>query len=526
MRNINNSINESNINVKIKKTQKSQDNKNDIYFFIEYGLLLMLDYIEYNIHLFTELYYDEQFQDYIMITLVSLFENIEYNEDSKLFYSELDDVIENIFNLFYEYFIPPRSYNDTFILNNSIGRSNNITKNIENQINYLRNIPQPVQRTQEWYDYRKNLITASNAHKCFDTPKKQNEIIYEKCSSYNLNLNSTINMNLKLENNINNEIPILEDCDIYIENDKNKMIVTDNTNKKNKVINIKSSLQWGQLLEPVSVMIYELLYNTKIEDFGCITHPLYPFLGASPDGINVSKKGNTNKSKSYESRYGRMLEIKNTVSRVIDGIPKKEYWIQMQLQMETCNLDSCDFLETNFIEYNSEEEFLNDGTFLFSKEKYSSTKVTNKESFERNKFKGIILYFTKHDNTPFYQYKPLAMDKDEFDIWEENMITKYQSDEYKMCWIQNIYWKLDVISCVLVLRNKLWFEKNISIIKNIWDIIEKERVEGYDHRAPNKRTKRSPVLKIDNFIVSKCLIKPKLDLLQNIDIPNNENMDD
>ena len=29
-----------------------------------------------------------------------------------------------------------------------------------------------------------------------------------------------------------------------------------------------------------------------------------------------------------------MLEIKNPVSREITGIPKEEYWIQMQLQME------------------------------------------------------------------------------------------------------------------------------------------------------------------------------------------------
>ena len=34
----------------------------------------------------------------------------------------------------------------------------------------------------------------------------------------------------------------------------------------------------------------------------------------------------------------------------LDGIPKKEYWIQMQLQMEVCDLDECDFLETRFIE--------------------------------------------------------------------------------------------------------------------------------------------------------------------------------
>ena len=44
-------------------------------------------------------------------------------------------------------------------------------------------------------------------------------------------------------------------------------------------------------------------------------------LGASPDGINTDKTSQL---------YGRMLEIKNIVNREINGIPKSEYWIQMQ----------------------------------------------------------------------------------------------------------------------------------------------------------------------------------------------------
>ena len=43
------------------------------------------------------------------------------------------------------------------------------------------------------------------------------------------------------------------------------------------------------------------------------------FLGASPDGINTNNR---------TSLFGRMLEIKNVVSREINGIPKEDYWIQ------------------------------------------------------------------------------------------------------------------------------------------------------------------------------------------------------
>ena len=82
------------------------------------------------------------------------------------------------------------------------------------------------------------------------------------------------------------------------------------------------------------------MYKTKVYDYGCLPHPKYKFLAASPDGINDDPES---------PLFGRMLEIKNVVSRKITGIPKKEYWIQMQLQMEVCDLDECDFLENSKI---------------------------------------------------------------------------------------------------------------------------------------------------------------------------------
>ena len=48
----------------------------------------------------------------------------------------------------------------------------------------------------------------------------------------------------------------------------------------------------------------------------------------------------------------------------------------------------------------------------------------------------------------------------------------------KMTFIKFIYWKLDILSCVLVLRNKKWFELNIKAISDIWNTIEKERENG------------------------------------------------
>jgi len=217
-------------------------------------------------------------------------------------------------------------------------------------------------------------------------------------------------------------------------------------------------------------MLYEELYKTEIKDYGCIQHEKYPYIGASPDGINVDKRN---------VRYGRMLEIKNIFNREITGIPKPEYWVQTQIQMETCNLNKCDFVETRFKEFETEEEFYQDGT---------------------SEHKGVILYFTKYIDTskkildidsyniPIYKYMPLncSLEKDKIDEWIDN--NKESMNMEGNVLFKKIFWKLDEISCVVIHRNQYWFERVQPRIKNVWDIIEKERIEGYQHRAAKKRS--------------------------------------
>jgi hypothetical protein len=232
------------------------------------------------------------------------------------------------------------------------------------------------------------------------------------------------------------------------------------------MVNISSPLHWGQKYEPLSVMIYEYLYKTTVEDFGCIQHSKYSFLGASPDGINVSKES---------PLYGRMLEIKNVVNREITGVPKKEYWIQTQLQMEVCGLNECDFLETKFVEYASSTDFDEDD---------DGTK-TNRT--KKNEIKGMILYFSSPEGKPVYVYKDIHLvNPVEVDLWESNTIEEYEASNQN--WIKTIYWKLETLSCVLIQRNTQWFSDNIQQLQSVWSIIERERVTGYEHRAPKKRS--------------------------------------
>jgi putative phage-type endonuclease len=304
--------------------------------------------------------------------------------------------------------IPYRSYCNSFIRNVIVNKTH-----LDKKLEYLRNAEQPAQRTDEWYAFRHNLLTASSIWKVFGSEPIVNSIIYEKCKS---------------------RFEFAQQS-------------------------LDSPMHWGQKYEPISVQLYEHTYNTVIEEFGCIQHPKYYFIGASPDGINMDPNN---------GRYGRMLEIKNVVSRTITGIPKMDYWIQVQVQLETCDLNECDFLETKFVEYDGYDEFINDGTFNYSND---------------NKQKGVILLFSKNGNT-YYEYPELLLSQEEYNVWEENTINEKNVDSQ---WLRTIYWKLEVFSNVLILRNKLWFEYALPKIKDVWDTIEKERIEGCEHRAPKKR---------------------------------------
>ena len=348
--------------------------------------------------------------------LLVQFEDININDDI------INYIIKISLSYYFSYFNPRRSYKDSFIL-----KKPNIDI-IKNKINFLKNIPQPEQRTTEWYLFRYNLLTASNIWKAYGSEKTQNQLIYEKCKPINLD--------------------------------------------KYNYVNMESSLHWGQKYEPISIEWYEHKYNTSITDFGCIPHPKITYIGASPDGINTD---------ATSDRYGRMLEVKNIVNREITGIPKKEYWIQMQIQMEVCNLNECDFLETRFIEYDNYDTFVNDGTFNNS---------------ATNNTKGIIICFIQNVK-PLYFYAPLYMSKEEYELWEQ----KIMDENKEFVWLKNIYWKLDEISCVLVLRNKCWFNYTKDKLGIIWDNIIYDRINGYEHRAPTRNKKKSDTIKKCNIIL-------------------------
>tara|TARA_A100001011_G_C14307517_1_gene843875 strand:- start:2464 stop:3837 length:1374 start_codon:yes stop_codon:yes gene_type:complete len=337
----------------------------------------------------------------------------------------------------------PRTYSDSRIL-----KSPN-TKKIQNLLEYYKTKEQPDQRTDEWYKFRYGGLTASSIWKAIDSEANRNCLIYKKC------------------------------CPL----------------KKVSGVNVNSAFHNGHKYEPLSILIYEKKHNTIVGEFGCISHKTHDFLRASPDGINI---------KPDNPRFGRAVEIKNPISREITGIPKKEYWIQMQLQMEVWDLDECDFLETSFKEYDSFDDF-----------------KKNQQAFNKthdDRLKGAIVMFNDGEE-PIYEYAPIHFKKEtEFDDWYDNIIETHSH----LTWVTNIYWHLEKYSCVLCVRNQKWFNHVFPTLKNTWDTILKERKEGYHHRRPNqKKRKKKKSIKLEDIKETTTKTKELLNLQNSPAIKNN-----
>jgi len=337
------------------------------------------------------------------------------------------DCISQIVYTFFDMYYPHRSNSNSDVFDTLYPPN---TDQITQTIEFLKSLPQPTQKTTEWYEYRYNLLTASSIWKALSTESQRNSLIYEKCKPF--------------------------------------------VQKTNGNWYSGGSLQWGVLYETVSIMIYEKKYDTRVADFGCIQHPKYKCIGASPDGINVDPES---------PRYGRMIEVKNIVNRDITDKPKEEYWIQMQVQMETCDLDECDFIETRVKEYESPTAYAEDTA---------------------QEWKGIILCFLTRDvvdSKPTYKYMPFDLDISH-ETWIAN--TKEEVKETLVLYTTT-YWYLDEFSCILVKRNPLWFQAALPKILDTWDTIVNERETGYEHRAAKKRIVANSQSVTNN--TSICLLK-------------------
>ena len=319
-----------------------------------------------------------------------------------------------------------------------------------NQYKYLINLPQPVQKSKEWFDMRNNMITASNCGsvigECKYTPIKA--LLIDK-----------IGLGEKF--------------------------------KENKFV------YHGKKYEKIAIMIYENIYNSKVGEFGLIQHPTLSYLGASPDGISMSLTldGKLNKL------MGRMLEIKCPPARKIitSGSIKGDicpdyYWVQVQIQLECCNLPECDFWQCHLVEYEDKEEFINDPVddLVHSQNEYFIQDITTtiditpaKIYIDKRNRKGALIELLPIDRSTIpkgdliewygkYIYPPtILIDTDEYLDWikstVENLHILYPDLTTDYRFSRVVYWKLQSSHNELIMRQTDWFESNKEHYRIFWN---------------------------------------------------------
>lgn len=211
---------------------------------------------------------------------------------------QMEDFKENLKNI---------SYQDYEYCNQICNNWENLNneekiKYLTNQIEYLQNIPQPEQRSEEWYHFRNSMLTASDLYKAIGTEGIRRTLIIKKSKT---------------------EVQTFSGGG--------------------------DAIKHGIKYEDVAISIYEKMKKVKIFDYGCIKDKEFDIFGASPDGICGEGSGDL---------IGRMLEIKCPTSRqIIEGKVPDMYWKQIQGQLEVCKLWECDFFECKITECIDEEEF-------------------------------------------------------------------------------------------------------------------------------------------------------------------------
>ena len=216
---------------------------------------------------------------------------------------------------------------------------------------------------------------------------------------------------------------------------------------------------WGQKYEEVVSNIYAQMHKVDLLEFGLLIHPVYDYVGASPDGIIAW---------ALPDGTVPMLEVKCPPSRQVKPYPPIYYFIQMMVQMECTGMTECDYFDANFVEYVDVAGWEADA---------EAWEAENPTAIH-HQFGIILAYETLEDDEDVIKHvyaPPTVVKKDVFLQWadtyeEENPDTIYSRTHYKL----HRYY----ISRVKAKHE--WFMDNLPAIRETWDrILEGRTPAGY-----------------------------------------------
>ena len=313
------------------------------------------------------------------------------------------------------------------------------------KLNILKKLELPIQRSKEWYNMRKNVLTASSLAAALgkDHFLSKEELLLNKIE----------------------EKP-------YVPNE-----IT----------------EWGVKYEDIAIAYYEELYNVKVLDFGLVPHPSFKAFGASPDGI-CDDTGN-------DEYTGRMVEIKCPPKRKFTKTVPNHYLMQVQGQLEVCDLDECDFFQVKIEEYKNFEEYSKDN---FINE---STGINSWGRTARNFPKGCTLTYIKSNELKLsYLYPRLGLSDSMYQIWIQENKTKIEKEGHKF--IEAKWWFISRFECTLVIRDKSWWLENIDKILKFYNDLNYYRDPNNLHILKEKiknnitiKNNKKRTFELDSFIL-------------------------
>lgn len=318
-----------------------------------------------------------------------------------------------------------------------------VYKRRKKSLESLKKLKLPEQRSEEWYSMRSRILTASSfasaLDKCHFTSR--DELLLSKIEPKPYESN-----------------PITE---------------------------------WGVKYEDIAIMFYEELYNTKVLDFGLIPHKTFNIFGASPDGI-CEDTGN-------DEYTGRMVEIKCPPKRKFTKTVPPHYGMQVQGQLEVCDLDECDFFQVKIEEYKNFEEYSKDNWIN------ESSCLNSWGRTALNFPKGCSLTYIKSNETKLsYLYPRFNLSDSMYSIWLQENKTKIEEEGHKF--VEAKWWFISRYECTLIKRDKKWWINNIEHVLSFYNDLmlyknSPEKLNILKQRIIEKKKNKKNIQTLNNFVL-------------------------
>jgi hypothetical protein len=189
---------------------------------------------------------------------------------------------------------------------------------------------------------------------------------------------------------------------------------------------------WGHRFEPIVRQLFTAVYDKPVySDLGRVRHKTYNRLAASPDGLLIN---------------GRLLEIKAPISRkIIEDELSYDYYCQMQIQMEVCDVGAVEFCECSF---------------------KSGDRFVDTSSNEYPAYVGSLAVYGEANNqsTWVYTYSPLFADTDAGResalAWEPEIVFdggNEGNESKKSVVLEKKVWQIEGWQVLTLLRNPRWW---------------------------------------------------------------------